>query len=293
VRSWLIGTRGGSWSDRAIAIWSAAVYVFLYAPIVTAVVYSFNQGVLGKQSANFTGATTSWYTAAWTDPTLRHTVAVSVRVALLVAAISLVLGTITGIAITRHPSRLVRISLEVMVLMLLIVPEVVLAVSLLLFYTKTGIALGTLTLVAAHTPFTIAIVAIIVRSRVVALNRTLEDAAADLGAGPWQTMRDVILPQLRPALIACVILAFTFSFDDLATSEFLTTPTVSTLPVYLFGTLHSGTTPEVYAAASMMLGFTLTLLFLAWLIYRRQSVRLRRRAPVLAPDQLVAVGQST
>ena len=119
------------------------------------------------------------------------------------AVISVVLGAITGIAIPRHPSRVIRLSLEGMVFMLVIVPEVVLAVSLLLFYTRTGFELSFWTLVAAHTPFTIAIVAIIVRSRVVALNPVLEDAAADLGAGAWPTMRDVILPELRPALIAC------------------------------------------------------------------------------------------
>jgi ABC-type spermidine/putrescine transport system permease subunit II len=125
-------------------------------------------------------------------------------------------------------------------------------------------------------------VAIIVRSRVVALNRTVEDAAADLGAGPWQTMRDVILPELRPALIASFILAFTFSFDDLATSAFLTTPTVSTLPVYLFGTIHSGTTPEVYAAAAMMLTFTLVLLLVAGLLYAQSSRRAGKRSTLAA-----------
>ena len=120
------------------------------------------------------------------------------------------------------------------------------------------------------------------RSRVVALNPVLEDAAADLGAGAWQTMRDVILPELRPALIAALILSFTFSFDDLATSEFLTTPTVSTLPVYLFGTLHSGSTPEVYAAASMMLAFTLAVLLVGGLLYRQQLRRVSRRPTLVA-----------
>jgi len=282
VRSLLLGRRYGSWSDRALWVWSAAVFVFLFAPIVTAVIYSFNRGVVGRQSSTFTGATTSWYSAAWEDDTLRHSVSVSFKVAVLVAIISVVLGAITGIAIPRHPSRTIRISLEMMVFMLVIVPEVVLAVSLLVFYTRTGFALGTWTLVAAHTPFTIAIVAIIVRSRVVALNPVLEDAAADLGAGAWQTMRDVILPELRPALIAALILSFTFSFDDLATSEFLTTPTVSTLPVYLFGTLHSGSTPEVYAAASMMLAFTLVVLLVGGLLYRQQLRRVSRRPTLVA-----------
>jgi ABC-type spermidine/putrescine transport system permease subunit II len=278
VRAFLLGRRLGSWSDRTLAVWTLAVFVFLFAPIVFAVIYSFNKGAVGRQSSTFTGATTSWYSAAWDDTTLRHSVSVSFKVAICVAIISVVLGAITGIAIPRHPSRALRLALEAMVFMLVIVPEVVLAVSLLVFYTRTGFELSIWTLVAAHTPFTIAIVAIIVRSRVVALNPMLEDAAADLGAGAWSTMRDVILPELRPALIAALILSFTFSFDDLATSEFLTTPTVSTLPVYLFGTLHSGPTPEVYAAASIMLGFTLVLLLASGLIYRQQSRRVGRSA---------------
>jgi ABC-type spermidine/putrescine transport system permease subunit II len=292
MRLWFRGARGGSWSDRGIAIWTVAVLVFLFAPIVTAVIYSFNRGTLGKQSATFTGVTRAWYSAAWNDPTLRHAVAVSFRVAILVALISLILGAITGIAIPRHSSRLLRNMLEGMVYLLIIVPEVVLAISLLLFYTRSGIALGTMTLVAAHTPFTIAIVAIIVRSRVLALNRAIEDAAADLGAGSWQTTRDVILPQLRPALIASSILAFTFSFDDLATSEFLTTPTVNTLPVYLFGTVHAGPTPAVYAAASMMLAFTLVMLAVGWLLYWQQSRRLGRHAPLVMMDSVWAADKA-
>ena len=271
MKAILLGRRYGERSDRGLAVWSLAVFVFLFAPIVTAVVYSFNKGAVGRQSARFTGATTSWYSAAWNDTTLRHAVSISFKVALVVAVISVVLGTITGIAIARHPSRALRITLGALVFMLVIVPEVVLAVSLLLFYTETKIMLSMWTLAASHTPFTIAIVAIIIRSRVVVLDPILEDAASDLGAGPWRTMRDVILPELRPALIAGLILSFTFSFDDLATSEFLTTPTVTTLPVYLFGTLHTGTTPEVYAAASMMLAFTVVLLLGAYAIYRRQT----------------------
>jgi ABC-type spermidine/putrescine transport system permease subunit II len=274
--------RMGRWWDRLLLAWVGAVLLFLLAPIVTAVVYSFNEGALGRQTSTFTHFTTQWYSVAWSDFVLRHAVSVSLRVAVVVALLSVVLGTITGLALARHPSRILRGTLQVLVYLLLIVPEVVLAVSLLLWYTKTHVALGLATLIAAHTPYALSIVALIVRSRVVAFDPRLEESAGDLGARSWQVTRDVLLPQLRPALIAGLMLAFTLSFDDLVISDFLATPTVTTLPVYLFGTVHTGTTPEVYAAASMMLGFTLTVLGLTGVIYRQQSRRVGSRFSLVA-----------
>lgn len=279
--------RRRSWLNGALGLWSAAVFVFLFAPIVTVVVFSFNQGVLGKQTANFTGFTTYWYPEAWGNSALRHDVGISFKAALVTAVIATVLGTVAGFTLVRGRFRPLRLILEGLVYLLLIVPEIVLAVSLLLFYTKAGITLGLLPLVAGHTPFTIAVVAIIVRSRVVALDRATEDAAADLGAGGWRTFWDVVFPQLRPAMLAGAILAFTFSFDDLVISLFLTTPTVTTLPVYLFGTVRLGARPDVDAIAAMMLGFTLAVLVVAGLAYRWQARRSGARlelGDVLAPS---------
>jgi len=177
----------------------------------------------------------------------------------------------------RHRSRLLKGTLEVLVYLLLVVPEIVLAVALLLWYTKLHVNLGMATLIAGHTPFTIALVSMIIRSRVVALDRSVEEAAADLGANRWRTLRDVVFPQLRPAMVASLILAFTFSFDDVVISLFLSTPTVTTLPVYLFGTVRLGTTPAAYAIAVIMLAFTLVMLAITGLLYRHQVRRTRRR----------------
>ena len=272
------------WSDRLLLAWVGVVLLFLLAPIVTAVVYSFNKGLLGKQTSTFTHFTTQWYSVAWSDSVLRHSVSVSFRAAIVVAFLSVALGTITGLALARHPSRVLRATLQAMVYLLLIVPEVVLAVSLLLWYTKTHVTLGLATLIAGHSPYALSIVALIVRSRVVAFDPRIEESAGDLGARSWQVTRDVLLPQLRPALIAGLMLAFTLSFDDLVISNFLATPTVTTLPVYLFGTVHSGTTPEVYAAASMMLGFTLTVLGLTAVIYQRQNRRVGSRISLVGVE---------
>jgi ABC-type spermidine/putrescine transport system permease subunit II len=274
------------WTTAALGLWTALVFAFLFAPIGTAVLYSFNQGVLGKQSATFVAFTARWYGVAWHNDALRHSVAVSLRVALVTALIAVVLGTPAALALARSPGRLVPGLLEPLIFMLVIGPEIVLGVGFLLFYSKLGVALGMWPLVAAHSPFTIAVVALVVRARVVAIDRATEDAAADLGAGGWRIFWTITLPQLQTAVLAAAVLAFTFSFDDLVISVFLTTPTVTTLPVYLFGSARFGVTPDVYAIAAVMLAFTLIMLGLVALAFRWQSRRVgtqTRLTGALAP----------
>jgi ABC-type spermidine/putrescine transport system permease subunit II len=261
------------WTTGALGVWTGLVFAFLFTPILTAVLYSFNEGVLGKQSATFVAFTTRWYAVAWHNDALRHSVAVSLRVALLTAVVATLLGTPAALALARSRGRLVPASLEVLIYLLLIVPEIVLGVGFLLFYSKLGVELGMWPLVAAHSPFTIAVVALVVRARALAIDRATEDAAADLGAGRWRIFWTITLPQLQTAILAAAVLAFTFSFDDLVISVFLTTPTVTTLPVYLFGSARFGVTPDVYAVAAVMLTFTLAMLALVALVYRWQARR--------------------
>jgi ABC-type spermidine/putrescine transport system permease subunit II len=264
--------------DGALGLWTTLVFVFLFAPIVTAVLYSFNKGVLGRQSSDFTAFTTAAYPDAWHNGALRHSITISFEVALATAVIATVLGTVSGFVLGRHRGRFIGGLLEALVYLLLIVPEIVLAVALLVFYSKLGISLDLWTLVAAHTPFTIALVALIVRSRVVTMDHATEEAAKDLGAGRLHVLWDVTLPQVRPAVLVGALLAFTFSFDDLVISLFLTTPTVTTLPVYLFGTVQLGVRPDVYAIATLMLGFTLVVLGLGGALYLWQLRREGRSA---------------
>jgi ABC-type spermidine/putrescine transport system permease subunit II len=256
------------WIDSGLWLATVCVFVFLLAPIITVVVFAFNDGELGKQTATFTGFTTRWFSAAWNDPTLRHSLAVSLKVAVPTALISVIIGTAAGLAVVRHPWKPVRLTLEALMYYLLVVPEIVLGISLLIYFTRTNYSLGYFTLIAGHSTFPIAVVALIVRSRVVALDSTIEDAAADLGARTWRSLIDVVLPQLAPAMITGLIMAFTFSFDDLIVSEMLATPTVSTLPVYIFGETHSGVTPNVYAIATVMLVITLIGFSLVGLVYK-------------------------
>lgn len=256
---------------------TALVLVFLLAPIITAVIYSFNEGTNGRQTADLTGFTTHWFGDAWNNTQATDALRTSLEVAVCAATIAAIVGTAAGFVLARGRGIYTTV-VEVLVLLLLIVPEIVLAVALLLFYSKSGVTLGFVPLVGAHTPFTTAVVALIVRSRVVALDRSLEDAAADLGAGGVRSFLDIQLPLVRPAILAGAMLAFIFSFDALVISVFLTTPTVNTLPVYLFSSVRSGIRPDVFAIATMMLAFTLTCLAITALIYRWQSRRAGSKA---------------
>lgn len=257
--------RIGVWT---LGLWYILVVVFLFAPILTALVYAFNIGSLGKQTSTFTGWTLQWFGQAWNDLSLRRAMQVSLVASLWSALVAVLLGTCLGFAVVRHPSPVVRTLLSGLTYILLIVPETVVGVSLLLFYAVTRLRLGLPTLVAGITPLAIAVTALIVRAGVLTLDRRLEEAAADLGAKRWQALWFVVLPHLAPAILAGAIMSYVFSFDNLVISSFLTTPLVNTLPVYLYGSLQYGPTPAVYAAAAGIFGFTLVLVGIAALLYR-------------------------
>jgi len=274
MRETLLGRKGGSWSERGLALLTACVFVFLFAGFVTAVLYSFNKGFLGKQSSDFTGFSTAAYKHVFTDDEISKALLTSLKVAIFASVISTVLGTVAGITLARTRSRLVRLTLGALVTLLLVVPEIVLGIALLLFFTQAHVDLNMTTMVAGLTPFPVAVVTMIVRSRAVALDHRLEEAAHDLGARGAQVLRDVTLPALRAAMISGFMLAFAFTFDDLVVAQMLSTPTVNPLPVLLFGTVqHGGVTPDGYAIAAMLLGFTIVLLSLAGLLYRWDAKR--------------------
>jgi ABC-type spermidine/putrescine transport system permease subunit II len=274
LAAWARGRRGGSWGDRALGLVAVLVFVFLFAPIVTAIVYSFNEGVNGRQTSLFTGFTTAAYGDVWSNPTIRTALLTSLKAAVIVAVIAPILGTVAGLTLARGRSRAVRVATGVMVTLLLVIPEIVLAVALLLFFSESNTTLGLPTLIAGLTPYPVAIVALIVRSRAVALDRATDEAAADLGARDIQRVRDVLIPQLRPAIVAGAILSFTFTFDNLIISSMLATPRTTTLPTFLFATVNKGgVTSAGYAIAAMMLVFTLGMLALAGLAYRWEMRR--------------------
>ena len=267
--------RGGT---IALGLWYVLVVLFLFMPIVASIVYSFNIGSLGKQTSTFTGWTLDWFAAAWNNVSLRRAVQTSLVASFWSALIAVLVGTSLGFALVRHPNPAIRRFLSGLTYVLLIVPETVMGVSLLLFYAVTGFRLGLATLVAGITPLAIAVTALIVRAGVLTLDRRLEDAAADLGANRWKALWFVVLPHLAPAVLAGALMSYVFSFDNLVVSTFLTTASINTLPVYLYGSLQYGPSPAVYAAATSVFVFTLILVGLAGLLYRvvlRRNTRLR------------------
>jgi ABC-type spermidine/putrescine transport system permease subunit II len=267
--------------EAGLLLWYVLAVVFLFAPIVVSIVYSFNLGTVGKQTALFTGFTTGWYPAAWQNVSLRRAIETSLVVSFWSALIAVVIGSALGYALVRHPSAPVRRFLSGLTYVLLIVPETVTGISLLLFYAVTGLPLGLATLVFGITPLAIAVTALIVRAGVLTLDRRLEEAAADLGSNRWQTLRFIVLPRLAPAIGAAALMSYVFSFDNLVVSTFLTTPSVNTLPVYLYGSLQYGPSPAVYAAGAAVFGFTVVLLALAGILYRLTSRH--RRSPSRRP----------
>jgi putrescine transport system permease protein len=270
----LRGRSGGSWSERGLTVFTGAIFVFLFAPIVTAVLFSFNKGFMGKQTSTFTGFSTQAYSHVWSDPQMRSAFTTSLKIGICAALIATVLGSIAGLTLARTKSRLIRTTLGASVALLLVVPEVVLAVALLLFFTEAKFTLTLLTMIAGLSAFPMAVVTMIVRSRAVALDSAIEEAASDLGARGVHVLRDVTLPALRPAIVSGFMLAFAFSFDDLVVAQMLSTPTVNPLPVFLFASVsHGGVTPDGYAIAAMMLGVTLAILLIAGLLYRWDARR--------------------
>lgn len=259
-----LGARTGSW---LLAAWFVLVVLFLFAPIATSIVYSFNAGFLGKQTSTFTGWTLHWFADAWNNVSLRRAIGISLISSFWAALIAVIVGTSLGFALVRHPSPAVRRGLSGLTYILLIVPETVTGVSLLLFYAVTGIRLNLWTLITGITPAAIAVTALIVRAAVLTLDRRLEDAAADLGAGRWKTIWFVILPHLAPAVMAGALMSYVFSFDSLVIPSFLTTPQINTLSVYLYGSLQYGPSPAVYAAATSVFLFTIVLVGIAGLLY--------------------------
>ena len=268
------GTRAAT--GLALWLWFGLAVVFLFAPIVTAIVYSFNDGVAGKQTSAFTGFSWDWYAQAVSDPTIAQATQTSLVVAFWAAVIAVVIGTVLGFELARNPNRSVRRLLGALTYILLIVPDTVLGVSLLLFYTETRIPLSEFTLIAALTPPSISVVAFVIRARVLTLEAAVEDAASDLGASRFATLRLVVLPQLGPAIVAAALIAYTFAFDNVVIANFLSTPTVNVLTVYLYGTLQYGATPAVYATATIIFVATIVVLALAATLLRT-TLRFRGR----------------
>jgi spermidine/putrescine transport system permease protein len=244
---------------RGSALWlaSLAVYAFLYLPLAIVVVYSFNDSRL---NAEWVGFTWHWYQVLLNDEDMLIAAGNSLFIALVSSFAATVLGTMAGIVIHRYDFKL----LNFMVLAPVAMPEILLGVSLLLFFIQVlNLTLGMLSIVLAHITFSIGFVAIVVRVALAGLDASIFEAAQDCGASPWQTFRHVTFPLILPGVIAGGLMAFTLSIDDFVITFFTAGVGVQTLPLRIYSMIKIAVTPEVNSVSTLLMLLTLTLILVA------------------------------
>jgi spermidine/putrescine transport system permease protein len=253
--------------DPLLRVWTGAVDAFFFLPILFVIIFSFNSSRL---VAVWGGFSLKWYGIAWTDHAVLEALRTSLVVASINALLAVVFGTLAAIGMVRVGKRL-RGVFETMVYGTIVTPEIVIAIASLLFFVTINFDLGIPTIVIAHVVYNTSIVALIVRARLAGMDRSLEEAAQDLGATPLRTLWRVTIPLLYPAILAGGLLAFTFSFDDFVLTFFVAGAGSTTLPLLIFSMLRFGISPVVNSIATVMLVVTLTCIFAASAIVRRHS----------------------
>ena len=259
-------------------LWLTVVYVFLYVPLLFMVVFSFNST---RQDANFTGFSLRWYDALTRDTKIVEGFWLSIKVATITGVLSAVLGTFAAFVLVRYRSFIGRTVFSGMVNAPLVMPEVVIGLSLLLLMVGAQNFLGwpergMLTIVLGHTLLGMAYGMVVIQSRLLEMNRSIEEAAMDLGARPHQVFLLITLPQIAQAIFAAFLLSFTLSFDDVVISEFLSGPGVSTLPQVIFSYARRGINPTIYAAATLLIT-TVTCVIVGYSIWVARQSRKRER----------------
>ena len=243
---------------RSPWLWVAGLlaYIFLYAPLVIVVAYSFNDSRL---NAEWVGFTFDWYRKLFGNEKMLKAAWNSLVIALTVSGVVTVLGTMAGYAMYRYKVRL----LPVMVLAPIAIPEILMGVSLLIFFVMLNLTLGMVSIVLSHIAFCVGFVAIVVRSRLAGMDESLTEAARDLGATPWQAFRLVTLPQIMPGVVAGALMAFTLSIDDFVITFFTAGVGSSTLPLQIYTMVKISVTPEVNAVSTLLMLLTLALILTA------------------------------
>jgi putrescine transport system permease protein len=243
------------WRQHFGKFWLAGVFAFFYLPLAFLVVFSFNST---RQDSVFTGFSLRWYQALVNDSRLVDGFFLSLKVALLSATLGTVLATLAAFALVRFGAFRGRTLFNAMLSSPLVMPEVIIGMSLLLLFVGMERVLGwpergTLTMVLGHALLGMAYASVVIQSRLKEMDRSIEEAALDLGCRPFQVFFLVTLPNMSQALVAAWLLTFTLSFDDVVVSEFLSGPGVTTLPQVIFNYARRGVNPSIYAAASLLM----------------------------------------
>jgi len=267
--------QGNRWHRYVSRLWLGGVFLFFYMPLMFLVVFSFNST---RQDSQFTGFSLRWYQALGQDTRLVEGFLLSLNVALLSATLATVLATLAAYALIRFGAFKGRSLFNAMLSSPLVMPEVIIGMSLLLLFVGMERWVGwpgrgTTTIVLGHALLGMAYATVVIQSRLKEMDRSIEEAALDLGCRPYQVFFLVTLPNISQALVAAWLLTFTLSFDDVVISEFLSGPGVTTLPQVIFSYARRGVNPSIYAAATLLMA----VVSLAVVVYGVHTSRKMRR----------------
>jgi spermidine/putrescine transport system permease protein len=249
---------------RFLRVFVALFFAFAFAPIVLVILFSFNSS---RSLQQFEGFSLRWYETFFETEALRDSLVASIQIALVTMLIATVLGTMLAYGLVRARTRWSDTA-NVLMLIPLVTPEIVAGASALLLFTQVGLQLSLTTIILAHITFSISYVTVVVRARLAAINRQVEDASMDLGATRWQTFGLVTLPALWPAIISAGLLCFALSFDDFVLSFFTTGESPQPLPVRIWTQIRFGVRPTINAIGTFMLVISTLSIGLALLLPR-------------------------
>lgn len=268
--------RRTNWRTLLLALHSTLMYIFLYAPIVVLVLFSFTTDSFG---ARLTGFTFSWYGRLLQDQRLIGAAWNTLEVALVSTVLSTIIGTLMALAMERYRFR-GRTSVDALLYLPIVIPEIVMALALLAFFafsfgiieniTGRQLKMSLTTVIISHIAFSISFVVVVVRASLKGFDQRLEEAAQDLGANAWQTFWRVTFPLILPGIIGGALLAFTISLDDFIISFFTTGPGTSLLPIEVYSQVKRAVTPKINAISTLMLLISMTLVGLSQFVQRQR-----------------------
>ena len=248
-------------------------FAFLYLPMIILVIYSFNASKLVTVWAGFS---TKWYSELLQNEAFLDAAWVTIRVAVVSSTFATILGTMAAYVLVRSGRFWGRTMFSGMIYAPLVMPEVITGLSLLLLFIGIGLDRGVLTIVLAHTTFSMCYVSVVVSSRLVSFDQSLEEAAQDLGCTPLESFFLVTLPIIAPAVLSGWLLAFTLSLDDLVIASFASGPSSTTLPIKIFSAVRLGVSPEINALSTIMIAIVTIGVVTASIVTKRNAVRQQR-----------------
>ena len=253
-------------SPRLLSLGCILLFVFMYAPLLVVIVYSLTPTEYG---VSWEGFTLKWYQAVLANENIKAALKVSLMVAIPTVLIATAIGTITAFTLYRYKF-FGRALYQGILYIPLIMPDLVIGVALLLFYTFIKLELGVFSILLAHISFSIPLTTLVIIARMQRIDRSLEDAAMDLGADEWTTMRKVTLPLLKPGILAAALLTFPWSFNDFVITFFVSGVGSSTLPIRVFSMIRLGVSPVINALGTLIVVIPLILVVIGLLLERRK-----------------------